>query len=260
MCAVYVFRSLYLNFGRGTHHIYIILHVAVFNSLLQFEIAMFDFPLQFFTCASICTSEFLRHTTISLIKLLKDIFLHSSIYFMFLATLSAFFLDMSSACHWFLKVSNLFQHLTPGFEPVFMILELVLIHVQPISAFYLWFSAVVQTISWFYHWFLSNSNLCQESYHCFPSNCTIYFSMSIGLQSLLRIFQQLTVSVHLFFPLPGLVFICFFSSVLCLINFHHCVFVFFTFYVHPFSFCSSPVFFVALSLHGLYCDVLFHQF
>ena len=106
---------------------------------------------------------------------------------------------MSSACHWFLKVSNLFQHLTPGFEPVFMILELVLIHVQPISAFYLWFSAVVQTISWFYHWFLSNSNLCQESYRCFPSNCTIYFSMSIGLQSLLRIFQQLTVSVHLFF-------------------------------------------------------------
>ena len=119
------------------------------------------------------------------------------------------FLAMSSACHWFLKVSNLFQHLTPGFEPVFMILELVLIHVQPISAFYLWFSAVVQTISWFYHWFLSNSNLCQELYHCFPSNCTTYFSISIGLQSLFRIFQQLTMSVHLFFPLPGLVFICF---------------------------------------------------
>ena len=74
---------------------YIILHVAVFNSLLQFEIAMFDFPLQFFTCASICTSEFLRPTTISLIKLLKDIFLHSSIYFMFLAKLSAFF----GLCH-----------------------------------------------------------------------------------------------------------------------------------------------------------------
>ena len=91
MCAAYVFRSLYKNFGRGTHHIYIILHVAVFNSLLQFEIAMLDFPWQFFTCASICTSEFLRHTTISLIKLLKGIFLHSSIYFMFLATLSAFF-------------------------------------------------------------------------------------------------------------------------------------------------------------------------
>ena len=74
MCAVYVFRSLYLNFGRGTHHIYIILHVDVINSLLQFEIAMFDFPLQFFTCASICTSEFLRHTTISFMNLLKDIF------------------------------------------------------------------------------------------------------------------------------------------------------------------------------------------
>ena len=96
MCAAYVFRSLYLNFGRGTHHIYIILHAAVFNSLLQFEIAMFDFPLQFFTCASICTSEFLRHTTILLIKLLKRyLFLHSSIYLMFLATLSAFF----GICH-----------------------------------------------------------------------------------------------------------------------------------------------------------------
>ena len=137
------------------------------------------------------------------------------------------FLAMSSACHWFLKVSNLFQHLTPGFEPVFMILELVLIHVQPISAFYLCFSAVVQTISWFYHWFLSNSNLCQELYHCFPSNCTTYFNISIGLQSLFRIFQQLTVSVHLFFPLPGLVFISFFFrslshqlSSLCLCFFH----------------------------------------
>ena len=169
------------------------------------------------------------------------------------------FLAMSSAGHWFLKVSNLFQHLTPGFEPVFMILELVLIHVQPISAFYLWFSAVVQTISWFYHWFLSNSNLCQESYHCFPSNCTTYFSISIGLQSLFRIFQQLTMSFHLFFPLPGLVFICFFlpffvSSTFIIVS------LFFTFYVHPFSFCSSPVFVLALSLHGLYCDILFHQF
>ena len=69
MCAMYVFLSLYLNFGHGTHHIYIILHGAVFNSLLQFEIALIDFPLplQFFTCASIHTSVFLRHTTISLI-------------------------------------------------------------------------------------------------------------------------------------------------------------------------------------------------
>ena len=81
MFAVYVFRSLYLNFGHGTHHIHIIVHVAVFNSLLQFEIAM---------CARMCTSKFLKHTTISLIKFLKDIRLHSSIYFMFLAKFSAF--------------------------------------------------------------------------------------------------------------------------------------------------------------------------
>ena len=71
MFAVYVFRSLYLNFGHGTHHIHIIVHVAVFNFLLQFEIAMFDSFYSFFTCARMCTSEFLRHTTISLIKLFK---------------------------------------------------------------------------------------------------------------------------------------------------------------------------------------------
>ena len=116
MCAVYVFRSLYLNFGHGTHHIYIILHVAVFNSLLQFEIAMFDFPLQFFTCARICTSKFLRHTTISLIKsFFKDIRLHSSIYFMCLAKFSAFF--------------RLFHQFTIGFKKCptyFSILPLVL--------------------------------------------------------------------------------------------------------------------------------------
>ena len=58
MCAVYVFRSLYLNFGRGTHHIYIILHVAVFNSLLQFEIAMFDFPL--YTVFHMCKHSHIR--------------------------------------------------------------------------------------------------------------------------------------------------------------------------------------------------------
>ena len=170
---------------------------------------------------------------------------------------------MSSACHWFLKVSNLFQHLTPGFEPVFMILELVLIHVQPISAFYLWFSAVVQTISWFYHWFLSNSNLCQELYHCFPSNCTTYFNISIGLQSLFRIFQQLTMSVHLFFPLPGLVFICFFFrslshqlSSLCLCFFFSLfMFIHFHFVHHLFSFwhCLYMVFIV------IYCFINFNH-
>ena len=92
MFALYVLRNLYLIFGHGTPahtpYLYCMLLCSFF---LQFEIAMFDFFLQFFPCARICTSEFLRHTTISLIKLLKDIFLHSSIYFMFLATLSAFF-------------------------------------------------------------------------------------------------------------------------------------------------------------------------
>ena len=86
-------------------------------------------------------------------------------------------------------MSNLFQHLTPGFEQVVMILELVLIYVQPISAFYLWLSASVQTISWFYHWFLSNSNLCQYSATVFQAtaqpisafplvcnHCSAYFS------------------------------------------------------------------------------------
>ena len=70
-----------------------------------------------------------------------------------------------------------------------MILELVLIYVQPISAFYLWLSASVQTISWFYHSFLSNSNLCQYSATVFQAtaqpisafplvcnHCSAYFS------------------------------------------------------------------------------------
>ena len=76
MCAVYVFRNLYPKFWtRHTPYLYYTaVHVADFNFLLQFEIAMIDFPLQFFTCASIHTSEFSRHTTISLIKLLRDIF------------------------------------------------------------------------------------------------------------------------------------------------------------------------------------------
>lgn len=115
MCAAYVFRSLYLNFGRGTHHIYIILHVAVFNSLLQFEIAMFDFPLQFFTCASIRTSEFLRHTTISLIKLFKR-----------------YLFTQFNLLHVFGKISRIFF----GYV---ISLPLVLKSFQLISASYPWF-------------------------------------------------------------------------------------------------------------------------
>ena len=62
------------------------------------------------------------------------------------------------------------------------------------------------------------------------------------------------------FPTPRIGFHQFFSSVLCLINFHHCVIVFFAFYIQPCSFCSSPVILLALCLHGLYCDILYHQF
>ena len=50
-----------------------------------------------------------------------------------------------------------------------------------------------------------------------------------------RCFQQLTVTVHRFFPFPGLVFISFFFRSLShqLSSLCYC---FFTFYVHPFHF------------------------
>ena len=116
MCAMYVFRSLYLNFGHGTHHIHIIVHVAVFNFLLQFEIAMFDSFYSFFTCARMCTSEFLRHTTISLIKFFKG---WISVYIV-----------QSTSCFW-----QSFPHL---FD-YFISLPLILKSVQLISASYPWF-------------------------------------------------------------------------------------------------------------------------
>ena len=75
-------------------HTIFILYCMLLFSILYFNLrsqCLISLYIQFFTCASIRTSEFLRHTTISLIKLLKDIFLHSSIYFMFLAIFSAFF-------------------------------------------------------------------------------------------------------------------------------------------------------------------------
>ena len=93
---------------------------------------------------------------------------------------------------------------------------------------------------------------CMHTYiHAYIHTCT-------GLQSWFRIFQQLTVNVHIFFPLPGLVFISFFSSVLCLINFHHCVIVF-HFLCSSIFMSSSPVILLALSLHGLYSDICCHQ-
>ena len=249
----------YLNFGRGTHHIYIILHVAVFNSLLQFEIAMFDFPLQFFTCASICTSEFLRHTTISLIKLFKDIFLHSSIYFMFLATLSAFFWICHQLAIGFKKfptyfsilplVGTCFHDFRIGFNPCpayfsilplvfsscpnyFMILPLILIKFKPMPRILPLFSKQLHNLFQHVHWFAIVAPHISAAYR----ECSFIFSTS-------------RIGVHQFF-LPFFV-----SSTFIIVSLF-----FFTFYVHPFSFCSSPVFFVALSLYGLYCDILFHQF
>ena len=50
----------------------------------------------------------------------------------------------------------------------------------------------------------------------------------------------------------------FFSSVLCLINFHHCVIVF-HFLCSSIFMSSSPVILLALSLHGLYSDICCHQ-
>ena len=79
-------------------HTIFILYCMLLFSILYFNLrsqCLISLYIQFFTCASIRTSEFLRHTTILLIKLLKDIFLHSSIYFMFLAKCSAFF----GLCH-----------------------------------------------------------------------------------------------------------------------------------------------------------------
>ena len=89
------------------------------------------------------------------------------------------------------------------------------------------FSKQLHNLFQHFHWFAIVVPHISAAYH----ECSSIFSTS-------------RIGVHLFF-----------SSVLCLINFHHCVFVFFTFYVHPFSFCSSLVFLLALSLHGLYCDI-----
>ena len=50
----------------------------------------------------------------------------------------------------------------------------------------------------------------------------------------------------------------FFSSVLCLINFHHCVIVF-HFLCSSIFMSSSPVILLALSLRGLYSDICCHQ-
>ena len=102
---MYVLRSLYLNFGHCTHHIFVVLHAVVFKFVIQFEIALIDLFLQIYAYASVCTSEFLRHRTISYIKHLR---VFGKFYRMFET--------ISSTYHWFVTVSNLFQHVAIGFK------------------------------------------------------------------------------------------------------------------------------------------------
>ena len=94
-----------------------------------------------------------------------------------------------------------------------MILPLILIKFKPMPRIVPLFSKQLHNLFQHFHWFAIVVPHISAAYH----ECSSIFSTS-------------RIGVHLFF-----------SSVLCLINFHHCVFVFFTFYVHPFSFCSSLV-------------------
>ena len=144
-----------------------------------------------------------------------------------------------------------------------MILELVLIYVQRISAFYLWLSASVQTISWFYHWFLSNSNLCQYSATVFQATAQPISDISafpLVCHHCSAYFSTLPWVFIYFFHSQDWFSSVFFSSVLCLINFHHCVIVF-SFFLY-----SAMFIFVhhLLSLwHCVYMVlivILFHQF
>ena len=118
MFAVYVFRSLYLNFGHGTPtHTIFILQCMLLCSICYFSLrsqCLISF-YSFFTCARICTSEFLRHTTISLIKCLLRI---------------SFYTIQSTSC---------FGQRFPHFLDYFIRLPLVLKSVQLISASYPWF-------------------------------------------------------------------------------------------------------------------------
>ena len=187
----------------------------------------------------------------------------------------SFYIVQSTSCFW-----QSFSH----FLDYFISLPLVLKSAQLISASYPWFWTC-------FHDFRIGFNPCPAYfsilplvfsncpsyfmilplvlikfkpmpifYHCFPSNCTTYFRISIGLQFAIvvphisaayrgcsSIFSTCRIGFHQFF-LPFFV-----SSTFTIVS------LFFTFYVHPFSFCSSPVILLALSLHGLYCD-MFHQF
>ena len=241
-------------------HTIFILYCMLLFSILYFNLrsqCLISLYIQFFTCASIRTSEFLRHTTILLIKLLKDIFLHSSIYFMFLAKCSAFFgyvislplvfksFQLISASYpWFWTC---FHDFRIGFNPCpayfsilplvfsscpnyFMILPLILIKFKPMPRILPLFSKQLHNLFQHFHWFAIVVPHISAAYH----ECSSIFSTS-------------RIGVHLFS-----------SSVLCLISFHHCVFVFslfmfihFHFVHHLFSFwhCLYMVFIV------IYCFI-----
>ena len=128
-------------------------------------------------------------------------------------------------------MSSLFQHFTCGF--------------QQLSKDFTTNSYQVQT-------YAKNSTTVFQAtaqpISAFPlvcNHCSAYFS------SLPRVFMH-------FFHFQDW-FSSFFSSVLCLINFHHCVIVF-HFLCSSIFISSSPVILLALSLHGLYCDIFVHQF
>ena len=134
-------------------------------------------------------------------------------------------------------MSSLFQHFTFGF----------------------------QQLSKLFHDFTTDSYQIQT----YAKNCTIVFQATAQPIST---FPLVCNRCSAYFSSLPWVFIYFFhfqdwcSSVFFFRSLSHqlsslCLCFFFTFYVHPFSFCSSPVFFVALSLHGLiYIYILFHQF
>ena len=115
----------------------------------------------------------------------------------------------------------------------FMILPLILIKFKPMPRILPLFSKQLHNLFQHVHWFAIVAPHISAAYR----ECSSIFSTS-------------GIGVHQFF---------FFRSLSHQLS-SLCLCFFFTFYVHPFSFCSSPVFFLALSLHGLYCDILFHQF
>ena len=108
-----------------------------------------------------------------------------------------------------------------------MILPLILIKFKPMPRILPLFSKQLHNLFQHAHWFAIVAPHISAAYR----ECSSIFSTS-------------RIGVHQFF-LPFFV-----SSTFIIVS------LFFTFYVHPFSFCSSPVFFLALSLHGLYCDIL----